>query len=113
MTSAASFQLSAAAAAELCRQAAQTQRHNVATLALHAGDCAAWVLDVRPGIDEGIAIARGDGITLHAAACHLEHIRGLSLDYRGDLRGGGFVLQGPADVEICACGAAFSPAHSH
>jgi Fe-S cluster assembly iron-binding protein IscA len=35
-------------------------------------------------------------------------LAGLSLDYRGDLSGGGFLVRTSDGVSSCACGASFS-----
>jgi Fe-S cluster assembly iron-binding protein IscA len=56
-----------------------------------------------------VPIARSDGVTLHAPAEQAALLTGLSLDYRGDLSGGGFLVRSAGAVRTCACGAAFSP----
>jgi Fe-S cluster assembly iron-binding protein IscA len=55
-----------------------------------------------------VPIARADGVTLYAPDDQLALLAGLSLDYRGDLSGGGFLVRCSAALKSCACGAAFS-----
>ena len=107
-----SLSLSAAAAAELGRQAAVAGTPGVMHLDLVEGSCERWVIRIRPGHLAGQPIARADGITLFAPADQSERLAGLQLDYRGDLSGGGFLVRPSAEVRTCACGAAFSPAGS-
>jgi Fe-S cluster assembly iron-binding protein IscA len=53
-------------------------------------------------------VACADGITLYAPVEQLPLLAGLSLDYRGDLSGGGFLVRTAEGVSSCACGASFS-----
>jgi Fe-S cluster assembly iron-binding protein IscA len=100
--------LTGAAAAELGRQAAVAGTPGLMHLDLIAGGCERWVIRLRPGDLAGVAVARADGITLHAPADQVSQLAGLSLDYRGDLSGGGFLIRSSDTVQCCACGAAFS-----
>ena len=103
-----SLRLTAAAAAELGRQAAVAGTPGLMHLELLEVACEAWAIRLRPGHLAGSPVARADGITLYAPGEQLPQLQGLQLDYRGDLSGGGFlVLSGPG-VRSCACGAAFS-----
>lgn len=103
-----SLRLTAAAAAELGRQAAVAGTPGLMHLDLVDGGCGYWAIRLRPGHLAGTPVARADGITLYAPADQLALLGGLSLDYRGDLSGGGFLVRGDAGVESCACGASFS-----
>ena len=105
---AANLRLTAAAAAELGRQAAVAGTPGMMHLELLPGECADHVIHIRPGQLAGIAVARADGVTLHAPSQQLKQLAGLCLDYRGDLSGGGFLILGSDGVEPCACGNAFS-----
>ncbi|MCP9773610.1 AIR synthase [Synechococcus sp. Tobar12-5m-g] len=100
--------LSAAAAAELGRQASVAGTPGLMHLDLIEGGCEHWVIRLRPGDLAGVAVARADGITLHAPAEQASQLAGLNLDYRGDLSGGGFLIRSSEAVQCCACGAAFS-----
>lgn len=100
--------LSAAAAAELGRQAAVAGTPGLMHLDLVEGGCERWVLRIRPGDLAGMAVARADGITLHAPEDQFALLAGLNLDYRGDLSGGGFLIRAADGLQCCACGAAFS-----
>lgn len=101
-------QLTAAAAAELGRQAAVAGTPGLMHLDLVEGTCEQWVIRLRPGHLAGTPVARADGLTLHAPADQLGQLAGLSLDYRGDLSGGGFLIRPGEGVACCPCGAAFS-----
>lgn len=103
-----SLQISAAAAAELCRQAAVAGTPGLMHIELLEGSCEQWVIRLRPGHLAGTPVARADGITLYAPAAQSAHLAGLHLDYRGDLSGGGFLVRAAEGVRSCACGAAFS-----
>ena len=105
-----SLRLTAAAAAELGRQAAVAGTPGLMHLDLVEGGCEQWTIRLRPGHLAGVPIARADGVTLYAPDDQLALLAGLSLDYRGDLSGGGFLVRAGRELRICACGAAFSPA---
>jgi Fe-S cluster assembly iron-binding protein IscA len=78
-------------------------------LDLVAGGCEAWTLRLRPGHLAGTPVGRADGITLYAPPDQSQRLAGLSLDYKGDLSGGGFLIRASDQVRCCACGASFSP----
>ena len=105
-----SLRLTAAAAAELGRQAAVAGTPGMMHLDLVDGGCERWVIRIRPGHLAGVAVARADGITLFAPGDQCERLGSLELDYRGDLSGGGFLVRAGRELRICACGAAFSTA---
>jgi len=102
-----SLRLTAAAAAELCRQAAVAGTPGLMHIDLLEGGCESWTIRLRPGHLAGSPVARADGVTLHAPAAQLPLLTGLLLDYRGDLSGGAFLVRPVEGVFICACGAAF------
>jgi Fe-S cluster assembly iron-binding protein IscA len=104
-----SLRLTAAAAAELGRQAAVAGTPGMMHLDLMDGSCERWVIRIRPGHLAGVAIARADGITVYAPSEQSERLAGLQLDYRGDLSGGGFLIRAGNQVRVCACGASFGP----
>ena len=103
-----SLRVTAAAAAELGRQAAVAGTPGMMHLDLVESSCASWAIRLRPGHLAGNPIARADGITVYAPANQLALLTGLSLDYRGDLSGGGFLVRPGEGIQSCACGAAFS-----
>ena len=103
-----SLRLTAAAAAELGRQAAVAGTPGLMHLDLVEGSCERWAIRLRPGHLAGTPVARADGITLYAPVEQLPLLAGLSLDYRGDLSGGGFLVRTGEGVSSCACGASFS-----
>ena len=102
------FQITSQAAAELSRQAALTSRPGVASLDLQPGGCQSWVLVIRAGVAVGEPMARADGMTLWAHRDATRQLESMQLDHHHDLRGGGFILRGPKDVQFCTCGIAFS-----
>jgi Fe-S cluster assembly iron-binding protein IscA len=77
-------------------------------LDLISGGCEQWTVRLRPGHLAGVPVARADGVTVYAPGDQLKLLMGLSLDYRGDLSGGGFLVRGHDGITSCACGAAFS-----
>jgi Fe-S cluster assembly iron-binding protein IscA len=103
-----SLRITAAAAAELCRQAAVAGTPGLMHIELLEGSCEQWTIRLRPGHLAGKPVARADGITLHAPADQAGLLTGLLLDYKGDLSGGGFLVRAGEGVRSCACGAAFS-----
>jgi len=102
-----SLRLTAAAAAELCRQAAVAGTPGLMHIDLLEGGCEPWTIRLRPGHLAGSPVARADGVTLHAPSAQLPLLTGLLLDYRGDLSGGAFLVRPVEGVHTCACGAAF------
>ncbi|MFZ4804138.1 MAG: AIR synthase [Synechococcus lacustris] len=103
------LQLTARAAAELCRLAAVGGQPGLAWLELLAGSCETWALRLRAGNGGAEPLARADGITLHCRRAQQGLLQGLQLDYQADLNGGGFLIRGPGRIRSCACGAAFTP----
>lgn len=109
MTKGQSLHLSAAAAAELGRQAAVAGTPGMMHLDLVEGGCERWTIRLRPGHLAGVPIGRADGVTVYAPEPQLPLLCGVSLDYRSDLSGGGFLAHPPEGLVSCACGAAFGP----
>ncbi len=109
MTRGQSLLLSAAAAAELGRQAAVAGTPGMMHLDLVEGGCERWTIRLRPGHLAGVPVARADGITVYAPEPQAAQLSGLKLDYRSDLGGGGFVVQAPEGLQSCACGVGFGP----
>lgn len=104
----ANLTITAAAAAELGRQAAVAGTPGQMHLELVNGSCEDHVIRLQPGAMAGLPVARADGITLHAPAAQAQDLEGLCLDYRGDLSGGGFVVTAPSGIRCCPCGSAFT-----
>lgn len=109
MTRGQSLHLSAAAAAELGRQAAVAGTPGMMHLDLVEGGCERWTIRLRPGHLAGVPLARADGVTVYAPEQQIAQLSGFGLDYRGDLSGGSFVMRPPEGWISCACGAAFGP----
>lgn len=104
----ANLTITAAAAAELGRQAAVAGTPGQMHLELVSGSCEDHVIRLQPGAMAGLPIARADGITLHAPAAQVQALEGLCLDYRGDLSGGGFLVTARSGIRCCPCGSAFT-----
>ena len=66
------------AAAELGRQAAVAGTPGQMHLDLTPGECAEHVIRMRPGHLAGMAVARADGVTLHAPSQQLKLLQGLA-----------------------------------
>lgn len=100
--------ITAAAAAELGRQAAVAGTPGLMHLDLIEGGCERWTIRLRPGHLAGTPVARADGITVYAPTSQVALLAGLALDHRGDLSGGGFLIRSGEGCRSCACGAGFS-----
>ena len=103
------FTVSRSAASELIRQSAfggtPGQMH---IDLLPDGFGEDWLyIRVRCGKKDGIPIARMDGVTLFAPAEQIKLLIGLSLDYYGDLSGGGFLISTPEGAQPSMCGSGF------
>ena len=101
--------ISASAVAELNRQAAFTGTPGVMHIDLVDDKCGeGWkYIRIRPGENNGIPIARADGITLYARRDQILLFQGLNLNYFGDLSGGGFLISTPKGAEASPCGSGF------
>tara|TARA_B100000700_G_scaffold217248_1_gene239003 strand:- start:1971 stop:2321 length:351 start_codon:yes stop_codon:yes gene_type:complete len=101
--------ISASAVAELNRQAAFTGTPGVMHIDLVDDKCGeGWkYIRIRPGVNNGIPIARADGITLYARKDQILLFQGLNLNYYGDLSGGGFLISTPKGAEASPCGSGF------
>ena len=101
--------ISVTAVAELNRQAAFTVTPGVMHIDLLEDQCGeGWkFIRIRPGKNDGIPIARADGITLYAPQEQMLFFQGLTLNYFGDLSGGGFLISTPKGAEASPCGSGF------
>ena len=103
------IQVTSAASAELVRLSSFSGRPGYMHLDLvedTSGE--GWMhIRLRSGGLDGVPISRTDGMTLYAPFHQLEMLRGLSLNYYGDLSGGGFLIGSKKGFEGCTCGAGF------
>ena len=101
--------ISSTAVAELTRQAAFTGTPGVMHIDLLDDNCGeGWkFIRVRSGQNNGVPIARADGITLYARRDQIPLFQGLKLNYFGDLSGGGFLISTPKGAEASPCGSGF------
>ena len=101
--------ISATAVAELNRQAAFTGTPGVMHIELlddKSGE--GWkFIRIRPGKNDGVPLARADGMTLYTHQDQIPLFQGLKLNYFGDLSGGGFLISTPKGAEASACGSGF------
>ena len=97
------------AAAELSRQAsfAGTPGLMFIDLINDAKDEGWLHIKLKPGTGNGSPISRTEGITLFAATSKFFLLKGLTLDYYGDLSGGGFLISTPDNSMRCSCGSGF------
>ena len=109
MQKALSMSITPTAAAELGRQAAFAGTPGAMYLDLLEDTCREGWFHIRlqPGELNGVPVARADGVTLYAPAEQLDLLKGLKLNYYGDLSGGGFLISTPEGAEGCGCGAGF------
>ena len=103
------LKISATAVAELNRQAAFTGNPGVMYIDLVEDQFGeGWqFIRIRPGQNDGVPIARADGITLYARRDQILMFQGLKLNYFGDLSGGGFLISTPKGAEASPCGSGF------
>ncbi len=67
-----------------------------------------WLyIRLKCGRQDGVPVARTDGITLFAPSEQLSLLNGLELDYFADLRGGGFLISAPEGAQASASGTGF------
>ncbi len=67
-----------------------------------------WLyIRLRCGQQDGIPVARTDGITLFAPSEQLTLLQDLKLDYFCDLSGGGFLISAPEGALASGCGTGF------
>ena len=103
------LQISATAVAELNRQASFTGSPGIMHIDLLDDTCEeGWkYIRIRPGHNDGVPLARADGITLYARKDQILFFQGLKLNYFGDLSGGGFLISTPKGAEASPCGSGF------
>ena len=103
------LKISATAVAELNRQAAFTGTPGVMHIDLlddKSGE--GWkFIRIRPGKNNGVPLARADGMTLYTSQDQIFLFQGLKLNYFGDLSGGGFLISTPQGAEPSPCGSGF------
>ncbi|WP_320676988.1 AIR synthase [Prochlorococcus sp. MIT 1300] len=101
--------ISKSAAAELIRQSAFGGTPGEMHIdLLPDGFDEGWLyVRLRCGKQDGIPVARADGVTLFAPSDQVSLLIGLSLDYYGDLSGGGFLISTPEGAEKSPCGSGF------
>ena len=104
-----SLTITSTAAAELGRHASFAGTPGVMHLDLLEDTCAEGWLHIRlqPGEQNGVPVARADGVTLYAPEKQIALLQGARLNYYGDLSGGGFLISAPEGAEGCSCGAGF------
>ena len=101
--------ISNAAAAELSRQAsfAGTPGEMFIDLVEDMNNEGWLHIKLMPGMCSGSPMSRTEGITLYADPNKFQLFKGLSLDYYGDLSGGGFLISSPSQAIRCSCGSGF------
>ncbi len=104
-----SLKITPIAAAELGRQASFAGSPGVMHLDLVGDSCGeGWLyIRLRPGELGGVPVARTDGVTLYAPSEQVDLLSGLTLNYYGDLSGGGFLISTPEGTESSSCGSGF------
>ena len=103
------LKISETAVAELNRQAAFTGTPGIMHIDLLDDKCGeGWkFIRIRPGKNDGLPLARADGITLYSCREQILWFQGLTLNYFGDLSGGGFLISTPKGAEASPCGSGF------
>ena len=104
------FSISNEAASELVRQSAFLGTPGVMKIDLVEDSCGEGWIHIRIQKlekDTAVPIARSEGITLFSDEKSINILKGLKLNYFGDLSGGGFLISAPEGAESCACGSGF------
>ncbi|WP_036901101.1 MULTISPECIES: AIR synthase [Prochlorococcus] len=103
------FTISSKASAELVRQSACGDTPGIMNIDFIEDTCSeGWVhIRVGTGRNNGVPIARTDGVTLYAPEAQVDLLKGLELNFYADLSGGGFLISVPTGSEACSCGAGF------
>ena len=103
------FSITSTAAAELIRQAAFAGSPGKMKIDILKDSCdEGWFhIKLIPGSNNGVPIARTDGVTLFSEEEFLPLLKGLRLNYFGDLSGGGFLINPPEGAVTCGCGSGF------
>ena len=99
--------LSKAAAQELMRQSAFAGIAGEVFVDIVRGGCSEYSIVFSPGHRKGYPISRESGVTLYVDHDDVEGFKGIRIDYRESLAGGGFVLSGDT-INVCGCGNCFS-----
>ncbi len=108
------FSISKSATAELTRQSSFGGTPGEMHIDLLADSFEeGWLyIRLRAGRHNGVPIARTDGITLFAQSEQIILLKGLRLDYFGDLSGGGFLISTPKGAQASVCGSGFKMVNS-
>ena len=110
MTEIVNLSISQSAASELSRQASFGGSPGEMSIDLVKDDMGleGWIhIKLKPGICNGVPIARTEGITLYADIKDFSLLKDLKLNYYSDLSGGGFLISAPKNAKRCACGSGF------
>ena len=109
MTEIVNLTISQSAAAELSRQASFACTPGEMYIDLIKDENSeGWMhIKLRPGTCNGSPISRTEGVTLYADTSQFSLFKGLTLDYYGDLSGGGFLISSPENSIRCSCGSGF------
>ena len=99
--------LTKSAAQELMRQSAFAGIAGEDFVDIVPGGCSTYSIAFSPGHRKGVPISRESGVTLYADHEDVEGFKGIRIDYRESLAGGGFVLSGNS-IDVCGCGNCFS-----
>lgn len=80
-------------------------------LGVYPGGCAGtkYRLDVAAERHDDDTVMSQDGFDLICSAADLLVLRGMTVDFSGDLVGGGFRFENPNAGSVCGCGDSFQP----
>ena len=74
---------------------------------LVSGGCSDYSIVFEPGRNSGLAASRESGVTLYVKQEQLKKFKNIVIDYRENLSGGGFFVEGN-NIQVSSCGNCFS-----
>ena len=95
------------AALEMMRQTSVAGIPGEMFAELVSGGCSEYSIVFEPGRNSGLAISRESGVTLYVKQDQLEKFKEIVIDYRENLSGGGFFMEGK-NIQVGSCGNCFS-----
>lgn len=95
------------AALEMMRQTSVAGIPGEMFAELVSGGCSDYSIVFEPGRNSGLPASRESGVTLYVKKEQLEKFKDIVIDYRENLSGGGFFVEGN-NIHASTCGNCFS-----
>lgn len=101
------IKLTKRAALEMMRQTSVAGIPGEMFAELVSGGCSDYSIVFEPGRNSGLAASRESGVTLYVKQEQLKKFKNIVIDYRENLSGGGFFVEGN-NIQVSSCGNCFS-----